>query len=370
VSPAPDARVPVDLRPRAIFHVIPIRNRRYAQVLSVETYRLRDRAEGLRPDQIGNLTAIANQIRPRLDGSHFSGDPPLSVLPFLHQLIRVANQSHMSEAMLLWVVEDFIRSPAKESFRSQHFDSWGTAVHWLLTTYASETTLESAVRRIQTAGQAVNETVSEFGLRLQMEASALGSLLSAAEVKSLYSQGLRDPVRSNFLASQPASELDDATSLSVLIGRAMLLETGSRAATPSARGVLTPTRGPARPIPGRPHLLLTPGAPLEDGDLSDSEVADVLAMEVSHSQASAPERWTCFVCYRMGHGWLDCPLLSHVPSKDKEDIAVRRRKYLDQLRSRSLVTRSGSRWPQSPRAQQRETGRFEASKNAPASPRN
>jgi hypothetical protein len=147
---------------------IPVRNRRYAGVIAVDKYRLRDRASTLRPDQVTNLTTAANQIRPRLDGCMFCGDPPLSVLPFLQQLVRVADQSHMTEAALLWVVGDFLRPPAQGAFRSQRFDSWPLAIHWLLVTYASETILESAVRRIQTTSQATNESVQEFGLRLQV----------------------------------------------------------------------------------------------------------------------------------------------------------------------------------------------------------
>ena len=131
----------------------------------MESYRLRDRTAGLRPDQISTLTTLANQVRPRLDGCYFSGEPALAVLPFLLQLVKVADQSYLSEAALLWIVEDFIRTPAKESFRSQQFDSWPTAVHWLLTTYAPESSLEIAVRRLQMTSQMSSEGVRKFGLR-------------------------------------------------------------------------------------------------------------------------------------------------------------------------------------------------------------
>jgi hypothetical protein len=119
IPPSPDIRV---------------RNGRYSHVLSVDTYRLRDRTPNLRPDQVTNLSSAANQIRPRLDGCLFNGDPPLTILPFLHQLVRVADQSHMSEATLLWVAEDFLRPSVKEAFRAQQPESWPNAVHWLLLT--------------------------------------------------------------------------------------------------------------------------------------------------------------------------------------------------------------------------------------------
>jgi hypothetical protein len=314
---------------------ITVRNRRYAEVLSVDTYRLRDRSDGLRPDQVATLTSLANQVRPRLDGCLFSGDPSIAVLPFLVQLVRVANQSHLSEATLLWIVDDFLRSPAKEAFRSNSFNSWPSAVLWLLTTYAPESALEVAVRRLQTTEQAPSETVRQFGLRLQVEAAALGNLLSVPEVKSMFTQGIRDPVRSLFAASQPVAEFEETTPLSVLIGRAELLEAGSR---PSVD-----VRSPPRLFPPSPRskVLVIP-EPEAEGQEDDS--AELLALEVQNRTAPSA-RWTCFVCYNMGHGWLECPLLKHVPVKEKEEIVIRRRKYIDSVRPPS--PRRIPSWPTS-----------------------
>jgi hypothetical protein len=117
----------------------PVRNRRFDVVLSIETYRLIDRSLVIRADQVASLKSYANQVRPRLTDCEFSGDAPLHLLPFLKQLVRVADQSFMSEAVLLWILDDFLRTPAKEAFRSQSPDSWPAAVHWLLSTYASIT---------------------------------------------------------------------------------------------------------------------------------------------------------------------------------------------------------------------------------------
>ena len=200
-------------------------NRRFSSLLSVDSYRLRDTTPALRPAQVASLSSIAATIRPRLEGSFFSGTPSLGVLPFLMQIVRVSNQSHVSEAALLWLLEDFLRSPAKEAFRLQSLETWPSAVHWLLTSYAPETTIEAAVRSLQTTTQRLSETVREFGLRVQQEASLLGSLIPLSELKSLFSQGLsaiRDPVRSNFAAGQGASGLLDSVPPTVLIGRAEL----------------------------------------------------------------------------------------------------------------------------------------------------
>jgi hypothetical protein len=102
---------------------IVVRNRRFSSLLSVDNYRLRDTTPALRPAQVAGLSSIAATIRPRLEGSFFSGTPSLGVLPFLTQIVRVSNQSHVSEAALLWLLKDFLRSPAKEAFRLQSLET-------------------------------------------------------------------------------------------------------------------------------------------------------------------------------------------------------------------------------------------------------
>jgi hypothetical protein len=274
-----------------------------------------------------------------MEGCSFSGEPALAVLPFLQQLTRVANQSHLSEGVLLWIAEDFLSTPARETFRAQHFDTWPAAVHWLLSTYASEQSLEVAVRKLQTTGQREDESVRQFGARLQMDAVALGSLLSSAEVKSLFAQGIRDPVRSLFIANQPTQELEDVAPLSVLVTRAELIETGSRAAMlPASR---TGSRFPAV----RPTVLAIPDH-VEDGGHSAEQAAELLVLE-SRGAANASSKWICFVCYNIGHGWLECPYLQHISMAEKEEIVIRRRKYLDQVRAKSQTGRAASIWPSS-----------------------
>jgi hypothetical protein len=169
---------------------------------------------------VASLTNYANQVRPRLTDCVFSGESPLQVLLLLKQLVRVADQSFLSEAILRWIADDFLRTPAKEAFRAQALDSWPVAVHWLLSTSASESALEAAVRQMQVTGQSKAESVRQYGHRLQLEAAALGSLMSSSEVKSLCAQGLLDPVRSLFAANQPNNELEEYTPLSVLVDRA------------------------------------------------------------------------------------------------------------------------------------------------------
>jgi hypothetical protein len=125
---------------------------------------------------VATSTNVASQIRPLLDGFFFSGDPALAVLPFLRQLVKIANQSHVSEASLLWIVKEVLRSPVRDAFRTQQFFNWPSPVHWLHTTYVPESALDSAVPTLQTTSQNQGEYVRKFGLRLQLQTAALGAL--------------------------------------------------------------------------------------------------------------------------------------------------------------------------------------------------
>ena len=76
----------------------------------------------------------------------------------------------------------------------------------------------------------------------------LGSLISLSELNPLFSQGFQDPFRSNFVAGQTAAELNDNVPLTVLIGRAELLERGSDATVGDARTSPMLHRRISRPV--------------------------------------------------------------------------------------------------------------------------
>jgi hypothetical protein len=116
---------------------------------------------------------------------------------------------------------------------------------------------------MQVAGQQSHESVRQYGSRLQLDAAVLDPLMSTSEIKSLFSQGLLDPVRSLVAANQPGNELEEYTPLSVLVGRAELLETGTRLPSPFH----PPSRVSARAPLHRPTVLAAP-AVIEYGNAS------------------------------------------------------------------------------------------------------
>lgn len=347
-----------------------IRNRRYKTVLAVSTYRLRDQTAALRPDQMTTLSSTAALIRPRLEGSFFSGTPSLGVLPFLAQVVRVADQTQISEATLLWIFEDFLRSPVKESSRIQAHCSWPSAVHWLLSSYAPESALDSALRKLQAINQGSTESVRSFGLRLQSEASYLGALVPLPEVKSLFSQGLRDPVSAHFAATQPAAELLDTVPLSVLVGRAELLERGTMSL--AQRPVTVGTRAQDS------RLALALPSHSSDAETLDEEL-EILALDSGFQRDHTQRGLTCYFCFHSGHAWIDCTYLRHLSAGEKEGIAYRRRAYFEKRRSPLKskwekpgwdtahgMVRPQNSWKDEP---PRPIEEFPAAENGPTSPR-
>jgi hypothetical protein len=197
---------------------------------------------------------------------------------------------------------------------------------------------------LQTTSQGSTENVGQFGLRLQLEAAALGSLLDATEVKSLFAQGLQEPIRSLFAAHQPSAELEDTSPLSVLIGRATLLENGTRR-------VQTTPRMPIRSYGVRNNVFATPADTQSPVHCDDGDSESVLSLAL-RSMNHSSEKWTCYVCFRQGHGWIDCSWLKGVSTEEKEEALLRRRAHFDRSRSKSPARdfrAAGSTWPTTPR---------------------
>jgi hypothetical protein len=155
----------------------------------------------------------------------FGGSPPLRVIRFLAQLKNVCDQTGVSEAVALFILDDFLSDEALESYRTQSPATYPAAVHWLLSTYATESRLETATRALQVMTQGQQENVGSYSRRLQTNAAMLGALVPLSELKSLFTHGLREPLKALFATNQPPSELEDSVPLSVLVSRAEQLET-------------------------------------------------------------------------------------------------------------------------------------------------
>jgi hypothetical protein len=138
------------------------------------------------------------------------------------------------------------------------------------------------------------------------------------ELKALFSEGLRDPVRSHFAANQPETEFSDTVQLIVLIGRAELLERG----TANAAAVISTARFRTKPT----HLSLAIPTRSSEEDEMDEELA-IMAVDPAFSRDPHQRGLTCFVCYKTNHPWLEFPYILHLSAEEKEGCAYRRLLY-------------------------------------------
>lgn len=303
---------------------IVVRNQRLAEVLSVERYRLRNRLPTMTERESSSLTTTSNQLRPRMEGAYFGGDPPLSVIKYLSQLSRVSIQSQLSEAVVFWIMEDFLLAPAKETFRHQGLRSYPEAVHWLLSSYASESSLEVALRNLTLSQQSPTETVRSFSLRLQLVVGQVGDLISPAELKTIFTNGLKDQVRSFFLANQSPVELEQSTPFSVLVTRAEQLEVGMNALIQQGH-VVDRSRISRENVPRS-------RSPVPQYRVALTGVETELDYELGCLMTNDSSGKTCFFCYKPGHFWGECPYLSSISREDKSEITARRVQYFENRR--------------------------------------
>ena len=220
-------------------------------------------------------------------------------------------------------------APALDVFRSQKIESFPAAVHWLLSSYAPEKSLETALRSVLAASQSPSQTVRMFGIRLQLEAGRLGALVSIRELKSLFAQGLNESTHSSIASYQPPEEMEPHFPLSVLIQREKQLETGMSSRTTTRASTTLPSRTITKGSKAKDIVL----AEIEGNPSDATEEAGEFDHELELMAISGDRHRNCYVCYRPTHGWMSCPLLAHVSDKEKEDIAIRRRQFFDQNNS-------------------------------------
>ena len=333
------------------FH-IPVRDARFRDVLSVEAYRLSDRSETInKPNaswECKSITNLYNSLKNRMAKTPFNGDPPVSVLRFLQQLARVGQQAGASEGQMAWLLEDFTEEPITSQLRDQAFSSYPQAVHWLLLSYASEKNLNEALQELQSARQQQGETARMFGHRLLSQAGMLGNLAPLSQVKVLFGNGLKDPVRAMFQATPAPKEMDEQTPLTVLIARAEQLEAGmsSRQVVLASRTAkATPKDTPMMPMvpdarSGSPFPFSGPSrVALTDKETRlDQEWALMLAYSAMFGTnvRSSPQNWrnqprACYVCWERDHFYRRCPLVVGLTDEQVSALGQRRRSFFAEI---------------------------------------
>jgi hypothetical protein len=116
----------------------------------------------------------------------------------------------------------------------------------------------------------------------------------------------------------------DSVPLSVLIGRAELLERGTMHSFPPS--------SPHRLRGNRTRLALTLSSTRSEEEETDDELA-LMAVDPNFIRDANQRGLTSFVCLQTGHPWLLCPYLRHLSAEEKESCAYRRRSYYERRKT-------------------------------------
>lgn len=227
-------------------------NSRFKRVLSYKTYRLqnRDQREG---SQVCKRVASWTKRMGTSIPTKFNGSDPISVLKFLAQFKKAADQNSISEGGARLVLPSFLAGKAALAYGASlqadavNTDNGGNstycdAVQWLLRTYAKDRFIHQAVQGIREIRQKVGETEMEYGDRLIVAYSRFGGVYTQEEQINQYLENLSDTVSYDVTRERQrdASEYFDLQSVIELadsFGQALRARQGKTRVTP--RRVLT-----------------------------------------------------------------------------------------------------------------------------------
>jgi hypothetical protein len=313
---------------------------RFQPLFDLESYRLTNRRAVVTARGISRLTKRAGEIRPRIT-TLFSGRDSLYIIPFLSRLREVSNEAGLSEGMLLRILPDLMIEPALTAFRSAHPISYPVAVRWFLLTYAPESSVAEYWRRLQQSRQAESETPNDFALRLQLEASKLGSLVSPQELKALFEDGLVDAIRYLLratIAPDPRKTLTDSVTTASALAKALSSNTSDSG-----------FKSDAGRLRARRVLIADPTSPSEsvpsDWRIAEDQESEDLMICYSDRELRTGNQHRethgvrlCWTCWLPGHFSEECPV---VPDHLRPEIAVRKQKALTELRRQRSEGKEG-----------------------------
>jgi len=335
-------------------------NRKFSKLVSYRTYRLeitshRDgawrRGRGYEPS-LGRKKRNQAYMTEHLP-FRFAGKDPITILEFLSLFVEYADGIGLDEEDAYQILPHAIVGKASNHLNAgkrlgrgsvRGITNWPTAVQSLLTAYATNENIKTAVSEFKSVEQGADETEDDYFDRFQAKHARAGSYLAEADQVSAYIEGLRPEIRPKVrdrFTNEPKTGLLDISQYAKAegeacravkamyaptdLGRGGLARRGTR---PGARGAMlvdesgNPT-GPAVNLLGQGHPYnVDEGYTESDSDtcLHDEPYA-VLAMQGGrYSRRGQPRNDDFTKADRAG--WVD-EKGGHVPNDGKPRRKVR-----------------------------------------------
>ena len=175
---------------------IRVADRDCRKVLSVETYRLRDRDP--ERDLALRTTKVLANLRHLFDGERFDGSDPLTVLPFLEELQATFDDAGLCEGDAKHMFRYFLTGEAARLFKGlspRDKKSYPRIVKWLIRTYVRENMLQNAREEFLTRAQKPSETEIEYSQALSNLAKRCAGMIPARDLLNRFIRGLRPAIR-------------------------------------------------------------------------------------------------------------------------------------------------------------------------------
>jgi len=147
-----------------------------------------------------------------LDGAfhgqqQFTGALPLGIFTFLTSFRRACDAAGLTHGQALPILVFRLAGNAEMAFsgalnstlgrKRYAIRTYGDAVNWLLSKYATHATMANAYQDITTRKQQDNEAPTAFGHRVKTQCDLLNGLFNIHDVKDVFNTGLSDLVQAH-----------------------------------------------------------------------------------------------------------------------------------------------------------------------------
>jgi len=183
-------------------------NSRFKTILDYMTYFLIRSQLTYTPKEVQRSHGLNNRLYGAFHGQQpFTGALPLGIFTFLTTFRRACDAAGLPHGQALPLMVFRLAGNAKMAFsgalnstlgrKRYAIRTYGDAVNWLLSNYATHATMANAYQDIITMKQQDNEAPTAIGHRVETQCDLLNGLFDIQDVKDVFITGLSDLVQAH-----------------------------------------------------------------------------------------------------------------------------------------------------------------------------